>query len=630
MNLAVVKASFRLIALFLLGLVLLAAGLHVFKGLRIDLTEDKIFTLSDGAENMLRNLDSPVEVSFFYSEEAMREHPSLRNYAHRIEDMLREFELASEGKLTVSKVDPEPFSEAEDVATELGIQAVPLRVGGPQLYLGLNAQGADGVDSTIGFMHPNREQHLEYDVAKAIYLASRPTPPAIGLMSGAQVQGGVNMATRSMAQPWTAVTQLQQLFEIVDLGAAPTVIPDTIDLLLVIHPAELPDQSLYAIDQYLLSGRQGVIFVDPFAEHADTGAMVPPPGATPISSELDKLFNAWGIEMIPGQALGDAAHAMLVNVADDQPPARHLTLLGFNAENIVEQAMVTEGLETINLASAGILRLLPDSTAQWQPLLQSSKAAGPVPVESLKGLVNPNALFNDFLPVGERFAVAGLLRTQTSSAFPDGKPAGHAESIENYATETPNTDTETPEGHISEGDINVLIVADTDVLTDRLWVQAQSFFGRQVLNPFADNGSLLVNSVDYLVGSKDLISIRSRGRYNRPFDRVHDIQRDAEEEYRAKADELQAQLNETEKQLTALLSQAGEGQASLTPEQELVVDEFVERKLALRKALREVNHQLTRDIEDLGVHLKVLNIVVIPALLTLLALGVHFLRRRRA
>ncbi len=633
------SAAIKLLFLGFLGLALLLAGQSWFKHMRVDLTEDKVFTLSDGTLNIVRDLQQPVELLFFYSEKAMRETPTLRNYAQRIENVLEEFALLSDGKLELRKIDPEPFSEMEDRAAGLGMQAVPVRVGAPQLYLGLAAVGANGSEEVITFFHPNRQQFLEYDIAKAIYLAAREAPPKIGLISGLPVNGGLDMASRSMNRPWASVQQLKQLYDIADLGPSPLQIPEDVDLLLVIHPATIGEQALYAIDQFVLSGRNAIVFVDPFAETAaaEPGS-VPMPGSVPTASGLPRLFTAWGVEMVPDKVLGDASHAMLVNIADDQPPARNLTLLGLGGANIAGGELVTEGLDTLNLSSTGAWRTLENATTEWRDLVWSSKAAALIEVSSLEDLMDPNRLFDSFVPDGVTHVIAGQLSGEVSSAFPEGKPAIAADTTTETAADSgaekaadeQADDLVNTEMGLQGGTINVLLVADTDLLTDRLWVQAQTFFGQPVLSPFADNGSLLINAADYLVGSGDLISIRGRGTYNRPFTRVHEIQRAAEEDYRATADELTAQLEATERKLTELQQlKTGEDKQVLSPEQEQAVDQFLAQKLEIRKSLREVQHQLTRDIETLGTRLKLINIGLIPVLLTLVMLAFSLLRRRR-
>jgi ABC-type uncharacterized transport system involved in gliding motility auxiliary subunit len=626
------SAAIKLLGLVILGLVLLVAGQSLFKHLRIDLTEDKVFTLSEGSRNIVSDLEQPVELLFFYSEEAMRDVPTLRNYAQRIENVLEEFALASGDKLQLQKIDPEPFSEQEDRATELGMQAVPVRVGGPQLYMGVAAVGADGREEVLAFLHPNRQQFLEYDIAKAIYLASRAAPPKLGLIAGLPVNGGVDMMSRSMNRPWAAVQQLNQLYDIVDLGPNPQQIGEDIDLLLVIHPAQTSDMTLYAIDQFVLSGRNAIVFVDPHAETADAepGRMAMP-GSAPTASDMPRLFKAWGIELVPGKVLGDAAHAMLVNIADDQAPARNLVLLGLSGENIQKDEMVTQQLDTLNVSSVGVWRQLEGATTQWRELVYSSRAAGLIDKDRVVGMLDPNTLFTDFAPDGVTHALVGQLSGEVKTAFPDGKPVVVADESAQQADATAAAeDDQSAAPGLQQGKINVLLLADTDMLTDRLWVQAQTFLGQQVLSPFADNGSLLINAADYLVGSADLISIRGRGTFDRPFTKVHEIQRQAEEGYRDTANQLAAQLKATEQKLTELQQmKTGDAKQVLSPEQEQAIDEFLAQKLEIRKSLRDVQHQLTSDIETLGTQLKLINIGLIPLLLTILMLLLHWWRRGR-
>ena len=606
----------RLVLLAAIGFALLLAGQSLFRHARIDLTQDRIFTLSEGTRTILERLEQPVELLFFYSEVSMREAPSLRQYALHVEDFLRELELRAQGKISLRVIDPEPFSEQEDRAADLGVQPVPLQAGGSPLYLGLAAVGVRADAEVISFLHPERGPYLEYDVVKAIYLASLQAAPQVGLISGLPVGGGFDMATRSLHKPWTAVQQLKQLYEVLELGSNPDEIAANIDLLVVVHPARLGEQALYAIDQFVLGGGKAMIFVDPYAQNAESiapGGRLSTNSAT--ASNMPGLFRAWGIEMVADKVVGDASHAMLVNLADDRAPVRDLTLLGVGVDGIARDAPVTRDLETLNLSTAGAFRALEGADTHWQPLLQTSRATALVDVERVREAADPGRLFDGFVPDGKRYAMAGLLTGRASTAFPEGPLDVSAVPAA---------------GQRSEGNIRVLLVADTDLLTDRLWVQVQSFFGQRILAPFADNGALLVNGVDFLSGSPELIAIRSRDTVERPFTRVHELQRLAEERYRETQEALNAQLGEAERQLTRLQqAQAGVKGAVLTMEQQAAVDRFVAQKLALRKALREVQYQFSRDIETLGTRLKVINIGLVPLLLSIMVLWRFALRRFR-
>ena len=354
-------------------------------------------------------------------------------------------------------------------------------------------------------------------------------------------------------------------------------------------------------------------FVDPLAEMdrpAVTNPMMPSPSGDQASS-LNELMIPWGLSVRPGFVLGDSRAALSVG-GPDGSPVRHLAIVGMGAENLSAEDVVTADLESVNFASAGIIDIASDSSVQFETLIQSSDASMPLDASQFQYLTNPADLLKSFVASGERYAIAARVSGSVDSAFPDG--------IDGYDGEV-----------VSATDsLNVILVADSDLLSDRLWVQVQNFFGQQVASPWANNGDLVINSLDNLSGSSALISIRSRGRFTRPFDVVQDLQREAEAGYLESAEDLQAQLAETEIKLSEMQSTQESGNVlSLTAEQEAALIEFQNEKLRIRKQLRDVRHQLNQDIEELGSTLKFLNIALIPLLLTLGLLVFNFLRISR-
>jgi ABC-type uncharacterized transport system involved in gliding motility auxiliary subunit len=612
----------KLGALLVIGLVGLWSTSAMLGNQRIDLTADKLFTLSDGTRTMLAQLEQPVELWWFNSERMLRDAPSLRNYALRVENLLGEMTRHADGKLRLRSVDPAPFSVDEDRAAQWGLQAVPVEAGQPALYLGLAAVGDNGSEEVIPFLHPNRQHFLEYDIARTIARAARLRPPTIGLISSLPVNGGLDLARRTVHRPWTALRELSASYAIEDLGVEATDIPDEIDVLLLIQPGSLSPATLFAIDQFVLAGQPALIFVDPDAQSAG------PPVASDFQRQgegrgeevragertaLQELFRSWGVHWAGDKVVGDAAHAMLVNIGDDQAPVRDLTLLGMGSDHIAAGAAITQGLETLNLATSGAWQALPDATSRWQPLLWSSRGSALIDSRRVQGLENPGDLLADFVPDGQEHAMIGLLTGPVNSTY----AAAQAQ--------------EGQRGEHRQGDIKVLLVGDTDLLTDRLWVQVQGFMGQPVLAPFADNGSLLVNAADYLTGSGELIGVRGRGTLERPFTRMHELQREAEVRYRDEADALTQQLQETEQRLAQLQAQtAATGAARMGVEQQAMATKYIDRKLQLREAQREVQQHLSADIDKLGRQLKLINIALVPALLTLVLLAQYGYRRLRS
>lgn len=601
-------AGLLLIALAFLAFNMLA-GLTLTNA-RVDLTEQKLYTISDGTRKILGEIDEPINLYFFYSDKTAKDLVVLRNYARRVEEMLKAYERAAGGKIKLHIVDPEPFSEAEDKAAEFGLQAVPLQQGGDQVYFGL--AGTNSVDDTqiIPFFPLDQEEFLEYEISRLVQSLAKPERPVVGVISGLKLNGGFDMATRQPTAPWMVMEGIRQLFQIESLKGDIDQIPEKVSVLLLVHPKNLPQQTQYAIDQFVLRGGKLLAFVDPWSE-ADSGMEMPGEPGGDKASDLNVLFKAWGLQMVPGKVLGDGANAMSVNVGEGRPPARHAAWLNLPRHSLDQSDVSTAGLENITVATAGILKPLEGAKTQFVPLIQSSEYAMPFDVQRFGMLTAPEELIRELEPTGERYTVAARISGPAQSAFPDG--------IEGRK-----------DGLKSAKNINVIAVADTDILSDRMWVQVQDFFGQRVPQPWADNSGFAINALDNLAGSDALISVRSRGRFSRPFDVVEKLQRDAEVKFREQEQVLQQRLADTEQKLASLQQNQDPAKAlELTPEQQATLQQFIQEKLRIRKELRDVRFQLNASIEDLGRTLKFVNIALVPLVLTLGVLVLWFWRRRR-
>jgi ABC-type uncharacterized transport system involved in gliding motility auxiliary subunit len=600
-------------------------------GARLDLTEQKLYTLSEGTRNILAQLDQPVELELYFSQKASADLVKVRAYQQRVRELLDEYVMLAGGKLSLKVIDPAPFSEEEDQATAYGLQAVPVSVSGDNLYFGLVAkaqlpqaaenQGSDEKAADAGkeqvaqlpFLQPDREAFLEYEITQLIYQVQQSKPVVIGLLSGLDVRGGFNPQTGRPAPAWMAIDQLDGPYELRSLTAGLDHIDDDIDLLLLVQPPELTDSALYAIDQFALKGGRVLAFLDPVAETAPNGGLMGM-GDSGSASSLNKLLQSWGVGWNPDQVVLDAANALVVNQGPGRPPLRHFGLLALHPESLNADDVVTAQLEAINLSSVGHFTALENALSSIEPWLYSSTEAMLTDANRLRMGGDLMALQRDFVPANEEFNLAVRVQGKADSAFPDGvdgvKADTHLASTERLA---------------------VTLVADTDVLSDRLWVQVQNFFGQRIASPWADNGALLVNLADHLGGSADLISLRARGQYNRPFERVNTLRRDAEQQFLASEQRLQQELEETEQQLSALQDQrdGDNGVLTLSAEQQAALEQFQQKKIEIRKELRNVQHELDKDIEALGMRLKVLNIFVLPLLFTLLLWGLVAWQRRR-
>lgn len=626
--------------LVVLAVLFVAAMLVInplLRGARADLTGNKLYTLSEGTRNILGSIKEPINLYLFFSDKASADIPQLRTYYQRVREMLEEMAARSGGKLKLEVIDPLPFSEEEDRASAFGLQAVPADAAGNQIYFGLAGTNATDGEQVIPFLQPDKEALLEYDVAKLVHTLSNPKKPVIGLLSGLDIGVGFDPQTQQMRQGWAIDMQWRQLFDVrpVDPSALAKV-DDDIDVLVLVQPKQLSEDAQYAIDQFVLRGGRLLAFVDPSAE-MDRPPMDPNnPQAAQMamladkSSDLPRLFKGWGVQYDPGKVVLDRGRAQMIGMMPGAPPVRHPAVLGLTREDIAENDVITANLDTINVFSAGSLALAGqdgakdaaadggDKAAQagsagltLTPLLQTSDEATLVDGERLRMLFDPRELYSDYPEQGRRYVIAARLSGKFKSAFPDRKEAGHLAESKDAG--------------------QVVLVADTDLLSDMTWVQMQNFFGQRVMTPFAGNGDFAVNAVDNLGGSSDLISVRGRAVSQRPFTRVEELRRHADESFRNKEKELQQELAETERKLTELQSAKGSQESAmlLSDEQKAELDQFVERKLEIRKELRQVRRQLDAEIEALGTRLKFVNIVLVPLLITAVALAFAWRRRRR-
>jgi ABC-type uncharacterized transport system involved in gliding motility auxiliary subunit len=557
----------------------------------------------------------------FFSDEATRNFPSLRTYASRVRETLEEFAAESDGRLLLQVIDPQPFSEEEDRATQFGLTPVNLGAGAESVYFGLAGSNSVGATDSIPFFEPDpaKEAFLEYDLARLIYNLAHPDKTVVGLLSGAPISGGFDPQTQQPSQPWVIVRQAQQLFEVRTLPATVLRVDDDVDILWIVHPTALDDPTLYAIDQFVMRGGRALVFVDPFAEILAAGG---PSGlGASGSSTLGRLFEGWGVEFSPTDVVADNRYAL--SIRSGFQPIRHIGLLGLDAAALADEDVITSGLSSINFGTPGHFTLAEGASATLTPLVQSSTEAALLPSDRFQFLPDPGELLNGFAPTATEYVLAARLEGALTSAFPDGAPEpgeeGGAIDAALTAQHLPSTE-----------NANVVLVADVDVLSDRLWVQVQNFLGQQLISAFANNGDFVINALDNLSGSAELIGLRSRATYSRPFTTVEELRREADARFRATEQQLQAELAETERRLGELQAARGDTSSVLmSPEQEQEIERFLDQQLRIRQDLRAVRRNLDQSIEDLGTRLKVINIVVVPLMLTAFALLVVVLRRRR-
>ena len=607
-------------------------------GARVDLTEDRLFTLSEGTHETLAAIDEPVELHFFYSERLGRELPFYGGYSRRVRDLLNEIVAAAGGKVILHERDPVPFSDEEDRAVSMGIQGIPVDQGGELVYFGL--AGVNSVDDAelVPFFQPERENLLEYDLAQLIHALSNPEPTVVGVMSSLPIMGDMRAHMQgSVSVPWGIAGHLRTFFDVVNLPQSIDDLPERIDVMVVIHPDVLSDRVQYELEQFLFRGGRAMLFLDPRSESDNK---IGPNDISSSASSLSRLMEKWGVEIPDGRLTGDRSMAWRVNAGTQQRvvPADYVVWLAVSGEGMNQDDPVTSRLPLVNIASGGYIDRKEGSPLTLEPLITSTENSAPVDVDLVRGL-SPDilGLLDKFEPDENEYVIAARLSGEVETAFPDGPPERVIKKTEEELAEDPDR----PQLMKSEGPVNLIVVADSDLVEDRFWIRKQQFFGREVAQPIASNANFVINAVSNLGGSDELIGLRSRGVSQRPFDRVDELRQQAELKFRDKERELQDTLEELENKIALLegvetRTDASTGEIrvelSLTQEQRDELDSSRLEMVSIRKQLRDVQRGLREDVENLETRLQFVNIGLVPLIVAAIAIvlgTVRVARRRR-
>ncbi len=622
--------------------VLLFFAVNVFstvalRSARFDLTEHQLYTLSEGTRNILEAIDEPVTLRLYLSKKLATGLPGIKSYANRVMELLQEYEQAAAGNLHLHVIDPEPFSEEEDRAVGYGLQGVPLDNGNVHFYFGLAGTGSTDEYEIIPFFQLDREEFLEYDLTKLIYHLANPRKKVVGLLSTLPLEGGgppvAFMEGQGGSPPWMILDVIRDVMQITSLDKDVTDIPEEVEVLMVVHPKRLSEPTLYAIDQFVLRGGRALVFVDP---HSEADRVPPNPGNPmgmqgPRNSDLGKIFDAWGIELVTGKVVGDLPLAKKVNFRKqsrtfvaDYPVWIDLPPQSFNPEDIV-----TANLPSLTMASAGILKKKEDRDVRIVPLVETDEQAMQIDSSRLQFMPDVEGLLRTYRAEGEKLTLAARVTGKVKTAFPEGRPV--VDDSEKPDNANGKKESQPHLGESSES-INVIVVADTDVLQDRFWVQVQRFLGQRISIPLSANNSFVINALDNLTGSHDLISVRNRGSFSRPFTLVRAIQQEAEQQFRQKEQALQQRLKDTEQKIRDLQKKRDDQSAViLSAEQQVALDGFRGELVETRKELRNVQHQLQKNIENLEGIVKFLNIGLMPLVVVVggLLINAHTVRRRQ-
>lgn len=603
----------------------------VFRAASVDLTADRLFTLSGGTRTVLSGVTEPLSIRFYYSTKLGQVAPAYRAYANRVQELLERYAQLSNNNIRLEILDPTPFSETEDQAVSFGLQGVPINQQGEAVYFGLVATNrADDLES-IPFFQLERERFLEYDLTRLVYTLSNPKKKTIGMINSTLPIDGRTMRGPA-TPPWLVLENLTRLFQVKDLGFDPAEIPADIDALVLIHPkpGAFAEKTQYAIDQYVLNGGRVLVFVDPHAETDPGGAGA---GAQygGSRSELPKLFDAWGIAYNVRDVATDLRYARRVNIGQEGRVqiAEYVAWMTLQGDRINRDDVATADVASVNIQTGGVIAPKEGATTTFTPLLRTSADA--MVIDSFKvRREQPDfaSLLREYKPGGKELVVAARVRGPAKTAFPDGPPAD-----EKKDGEKKDEAAKSARPHRAEGNVNIVVVADTDLMQDRAWAQVQSVGGQNLAVPFAGNGEFVINLIDNLAGSDALIGLRSRGQSLKPFVRVQDLEFQAEQRFRNTERNLQAKLEQVQTQLKDLQTQRDQGgQVILSENQREAIEKFQTEIIDTRRQLREVQHALRRDIDVLKGWLEFVNIGLIPSGVGVAALvvgGVRIHRRRR-
>lgn len=623
------------IALALVLLLGVTIASDAFLTARLDLTEGRVYTLSKGSRSVASKVAEPIRLTLFYTRKAGAQVPPIATHAQRVRETLKEFVRASKGKITLEEVDPEPFTDAEDRAVQAGLAAIPMGGGAEPIYLGLEGVNSTDGRQAIRYFDVSNEKFLEYELAKLIHSLDNPKKPVIALVTQLPMVGGFEMVgNRPQQRPsWQIHQQLSEFFDVKVVAPGEAQIPEGVSVVVVVHPKDLPESTVYAIDQYVLRGGRAVVFVDPHCE-----VDVPPDAMSnqfaammaPRASDMPQLLQAWGVELVPGMIAADLTNAQTVRAGSQSRPeaVRYPAWVALPPESFDQSDPVTGELSMVTMASAGALKKRDGTSLTITPLISTSATSMLLPVDSVKMMPDPKAIVGSFVSQDAPIWTAVRISGRPKTAFPGGPPPPPPPAEGEPVPPAPDSSK-----HVAEasGDVNIIVVADADMLYDALWVQEQRLGSLSLgFAKVADNADFAIGAIDNLGGSGDLIAIRARARLSRPFTRVQKIRDEAEVRYLTEQKALESKLEQAQQRIAELQRDQAPGtQAILSPEQRAEIDRFTQEYLATRKQLRELQRTMRQDIESLGLSLKFVNIGLIPIVVTMAAVALGFYRVRR-
>jgi ABC-type uncharacterized transport system involved in gliding motility auxiliary subunit len=617
-----------IIAVIILFISINTLSNQLFSGARLDLTENNLYTLNEGTFKVLETIKEPITLRLFFSDNLSRDIAPMREYGQRVRELIEEYVVRSNGLIRLERIDPEPFTNNEDLAILYGLQGMQVSQSGEKFYFGLVATNSTDDVSIIPFFEQNRETYLEYDLTRIVNDLANPKKKKLGLITTLPINGGLaypDAPASEYVAPWEIYNRLSEVFEIVTIPKNISKISDDIDLLMVVHPKGISSETKYAIDQYVLTGKGALFFVDPYSEVERNALPIKDRRTYIPGSNLNTLFSSYGAYVEPGMIVGDRISGRKVTIGRSQNSrvVSYVLWLALDKSSMNPNNPITNELESILTNTAGGIRRSKDAKSKFEILYSSYDDSMFIERFKIQFRPDPALLLSEFISDNTNKPLAISLTGEFISAYINGPP-----KLDD------GSDPENNPYHLKgTNNGNILIFADTDILSNSIWTQKQDNYGKEVFTAIADNGSLVINSVEYLSGGGELIALRTRGTSNRPFIVVEELQKKAETAYRETEKSLQNDLKVTENKLRDLQRGASiatqEGAPILSKEQADTLKQFKDKIINIRKELRDVQRDLRVDIEKLGLMLKLYNIWVMPLLVVLSSVLVFIARRRK-
>lgn len=584
---------------------------------RVDLTEEKAYTLSEGTRAILAKLDTPVKIRFYCSQSAPANPQTvfLKTYARKIEDLLAEYKQAAKGKLIIEKFDPQPDSDAEDSARLDGITGAQMP-SGEMFYLGIAVNLLDAKEA-IPFCQPTRERMLEYDLTRAITRVVKPEKPVVGVMSSLPVFGGggnpMMMQMGQRPQPaWAIIGELQKDFTVKNVPMTSDKIDESIQVLVVIHPKDITDKAQFAIDQFLLRGGKLMAFFDANSLVDSQNQRNPMMGQMGGGgSSFDKLLKAWGVAFESSKVVADLNYKMVLGETANNN-AHRPTWLSIDANGLNTDDAVTSQIDNIWYFAGGAFSGSPADGLKQTVLVRSSTESSLV--DGFLANLAPESAMKDFKPGGKEQVLALRLTGKFKTAFPDGDPGSAASSTDTNTPAKPS-DLALKESKV---DSAVILVGDADMIYDNFTIQdQQTIFGmmRRQLNA---NINFAQNAIEQLAGDNNLIAVRSRATLNRPFEVVRKKEAEASQKFQGVVNELQEKAQEAQRRINEMQAQKSDKNQRfiISPEQQAEIAKLEKESVETDKKLRAVKKDLAREVDSLKTSLTWWNIFAMPAVVT--------------